>query len=131
MVASNENERPTGPDQMRAWMRRDNWTTSTLGGHLGVSRQYISGLLTGNEVPSPEMAFTLEDVSGGAVQARRLLLRGQEPLKLVREKRRITAANFPLPSPSDLDLSDDGDALASAGFGTDEDYDHGDFGDDY
>jgi len=45
---------------------------------LGITRQYLSLLMTGRRRPSPELAARIEDELGGTVTFRELLLPEEE-----------------------------------------------------
>lgn len=68
-----------GKGDIKSWLREINETQTWLAEQLGKSRQYINKLCKGSPA-SPDVAYAIEELSGGRVQARELVLRGRDPL---------------------------------------------------
>lgn len=98
-----------GAGALREWIVDTGQSYAGLGRELGgYSRAYLSHVAKGKETPAPEMAFALEDLSGGKVLARDLLLQGRDPLAIC--KARKGKGDMPEVEP-EPDLYDPADTL--------------------
>lgn len=56
--------------QLRAYLTQKNIRQSALAEMLGVSNGYMSQIINGDKRPSLDLAFKIEDATGGAITAR-------------------------------------------------------------
>lgn len=69
---------------IRDWLRETSRTQTWLAEQLGMSKQYVGRVCKADVRPSPKVAYAIEDLSGGQVQAKDLLMQGSDPLALCR-----------------------------------------------
>lgn len=67
-------------NKIKAWLEMIGRDQKWLAEELDKTQGYVSVVATGRKTASPEVAFKIEDLSGGMVTARSLIFKDSHPL---------------------------------------------------